>query len=69
MPRRASRLPAAVAPQPAADAFVAVPLSLLPPMSPERRQSVRDLYEMALAEARAVVAPPPSQRGLAGGLN
>ncbi len=68
MPRRANRLPAPAVPPPAADAFVAVPFSILPPMSPEQAQTVRDLYELALAEARAVVAPPITERGL-GGLN
>jgi hypothetical protein len=53
-------------PRPAADAFVLMPTSALPPTTPEQAAYQKSLYEWAFAEAQAVVAPSLPERDLLG---
>ena len=45
-------------PSPPNDAFVAVPISALPPRTEEELAAQRELYEKALEEARQACEPP-----------
>lgn len=53
-------------PTPATDAFVIVPQSVLPQVSPEHAAWQKELYAWALAEAQAVVRPSILERDLLG---
>jgi hypothetical protein len=63
---RRFRLPAPPPPTPAQEAFVLVPLSCLPPVSPEDTARQQALYQWAFNEAQAVVQPSILERDLLG---
>ena len=63
---RRLRLPALPPPAPAQEAFALVPLSCLPPLSPEEAARQQALYQWAFNEAQAVVRPSILERDLLG---
>lgn len=69
MSRNRFRLPPPPQPTLNAEAFVLVPFSALPPMSKEDQDRQRALYQWAMDEAQAVVAPSPDDRDLLGNWN
>ena len=52
------------APAPSPSAFVLCPVACLPPVSPDQQQWQQALYQWALNEAQAVVAPSLPERDL-----
>ena len=66
MSSRSSRLPVPPPPVPAQDAFIQVPLGMLPPLTAEQAARLQALYEWAFQEAQAVVRPSILERDLLG---
>jgi hypothetical protein len=66
MSRHRFCLPAPPPAVPAAEAFVMIPVALLPVVSAEQRAWQQAAYEWAFAEAQAVVQPSLLERDLLG---